>query len=339
MAVAISSGFRKEIRNGISAVSGDVVLSEDEPFVPDSTLLVRLGNIEGVDDVSCAIYRPGVVKKGNIIQGMLVKGVHTSDSSLHARIPASLARVLSVKVGDSMLSYFIGEKVKVRKFIVSDIYEGIVDTDENMLVYVPIEDVRRINGWTENQVSAVEVRLSDSWRGRREMAEKAAEIGMAASMYAVSSVEKYASIFDWLDLVDRNVVAILVLMTLVAGFNMISGLLIMLFRNVSTIGVLKSLGMENRSIAGIFVRVASRAVFYGMVAGNAAALLFCLVQGTTHIFRLNPENYFVPFVPVSLDARFIISADVVSFAVILLLMLVPCFFIAKVDPARTVKAE
>jgi len=135
------------------------------------------------------------------------------------------------------------------------------------------------------------------------------------------------------------VVAILLLMIVVAGFNMISGLLIMLFRNISTIGTLKAVGMTNRGVAEVFLRVAARIVLKGMLIGNALALGFCLLQGSTHLLKLNPENYYVSFVPVSINLPYIIVADVLAFVVIMLLLLIPCLFIAKVDPAETVRVK
>ena len=128
-------------------------------------------------------------------------------------------------------------------------------------------------------------------------------------------------------------------MTVVAGFNMISGLLIMLFENVSTIGLLKSLGMTDKAISKVFLSSSSVLVLKGMAWGNGLALIFCLVQGTTHLLRLNPENYFVSFVPVNLDLGMVALADLVSFAVIMLLLLIPCVFISKVDPAETVRMK
>ena len=128
-------------------------------------------------------------------------------------------------------------------------------------------------------------------------------------------------------------------MTVVAGFNMISGLLILLFRNISTIGTLKSLGMPNKSIASVFLRVASRIVLIGMAIGNGAALLFCALQGGTHMLKLNPVNYFVSFVPVHVDIGLILTVDIVAFGVIMLFMLIPSLFISKVDPAVTVRVK
>ena len=129
------------------------------------------------------------------------------------------------------------------------------------------------------------------------------------------------------------------LMTVVAGFNMISGLLIMLFENISTIGLLKALGMTDKTIAKVFLSSSAVLVGKGMLIGNALALLFCIVQGKTGLVPLDPENYFVSSVPVHLDPAWILTADIVAFAVIMLLLLIPCVFISKVDPADTVRVR
>ena len=145
--------------------------------------------------------------------------------------------------------------------------------------------------------------------------------------------------FSWLDLIDFNVFFILLLMTVVAGFNMISGLLIMLFENISTIGLLKSVGMKDKAIAKVFLSTSSVLLLKGMAIGNALALLFCLIQDRTHLLKLDPENYFVSFVPVHVDMGTILLADAISFAVILVLLTIPSLFISKVDPADTVRVK
>lgn len=355
VAVAISGGFRKEIRAGISDMTGDVMLSgsgfnyygETDPVCTSPSYLPSIEAVKGVQSVSPVIYRAGIVKAGNDIHGVLVKGVAGRDSSLMVSIPATLSAKLGLGPGDDMLTYFIGEKVQARRFKVADVYESMVETDDKLVVFAPIQDLRRLNGWEDDQASVLEVRLDENWSSRSAARFKTEEIGMICmlsedaeeAMVATAAVDRYSQIFDWLDLIDFNVVAILILMTIVAGFNMISGLLILLFRNISTIGTLKALGMPDRGIAGVFLRVSARIVAIGMLTGNAAALLFCLIQGRTHLITLNPENYFVSFVPVQVDLSLIITADMVSFAVIMLLLLIPSLFIAKVDPAVTVKAE
>ena len=158
------------------------------------------------------------------------------------------------------------------------------------------------------------------------------------ALMAVSSQRRYPQLFDWLNLLDFNVLFILLLMTAVAGFNMISGLLIMLFRNIPTIGTLKTLGMGDRGISKVFLRVASGVVLKGMLAGNALALLFCWIQDKTHLIKLDPRNYFVSSVPVHVDIPAVLAADIGAYVAIMLLLLIPTLFIARVDPAETVKA-
>ena len=138
---------------------------------------------------------------------------------------------------------------------------------------------------------------------------------------------------------DFNVLFILILMTIVAGFNMISGLLIMLFENISTIGLLKTLGMTDRAIAKVFLSSSAVLAIKGMAIGNALAIIFCVVQSTTHVLKLDPVNYFVSYVPVHPDMGLILTADVIAFAAIMLLLLIPCLFISKVDPAETVRVR
>ena len=158
-------------------------------------------------------------------------------------------------------------------------------------------------------------------------------------LYVSSSAQTYPQVFDWLDLLDFNVVIILILMTVVAGFNMVSGLLIMLLRNIPLIGTLKTLGMSDRAVGRLFVRIGAEAVLKGMLVGNALAFLFCLIQGSTHLIPLDPANYFVSWVPIHLPLTGILVADAAAFAGILALLWLPTLFIARIDPAQTVKAD
>jgi len=364
IAVAVSSGFRNEVRRGISTLTGDVQLTppdqnvlKSSPIERNPDYLVDLLQIEGVEDVVPAVYRAGIVKEESQIHGVLFKGMPRThiqafplgDTTLLAvAIPQRLAELSGIEVGDRMLTYFIGEKVRLRQFNVVSVYDELIEADGRMVVYADIADLQRVDGWEENDVSALEVIAASEFRNEDDLRELAAEIGFVASAYsedsdrpviASSAVSKYRQLFDWLDLIDFNVVFILLLMTLVAGFNMISGLLIMLFENISTIGLLKSLGMTDRGIAKTFLSSSAMLMLKGMLIGNLSAFVFCLVQGTTHILKLNPENYFVSFVPVHLDMGLILAADLAAFAVIMLLLLVPCLFISKVDPAQTVRVR
>ena len=208
--------------------------------------------------------------------------------------------------------------------------------------------MRRLNGWSETEASLLEVTLKPDFKTEDHIQEATSEIGFIMNAYeqdeddtliATSIISKYPQIFGWLSLIDFNVFFILLLMTIVAGFNMISGLLIMLFENISTIGLLKSLGMTDMAISRVFLSSSAVLVLKGMAVGNAIAILFCIIQDTTHLLKLNPENYFVSYVPVHLDFGAVLIADAAAFAVIMLLLLIPSLFISKVDPARTVRVR
>lgn len=356
VAVAVSGGFRKEIRSGISAVSGDVQLlpvgrndlNDSSAISVHAAYLDKLRELSSVESVTPAVYRAGIIKAGEDIHGVMFKGVASDTASLTASIPRKLASLLKIGVGDDIPAYFVGDKVKVRKFRVREIYDGILDSPDKLVVLVPIADLQRVNGWSEDEVSAFEIKLRPAWLSASGMSLAEQEIGFIVNsyageddktVYASSALSRYPQIFDWLNLIDFNVLFILALMTVVAGFNMISGLLIMLFENISTIGVLKALGMRDKAIGKVFLVSSSRVALTGMVAGNLLAAVLCLVQWLTHLIPLDPENYFVSFVPIHINPFSVLLADAAAYGVIMLLMLVPTLFISKVDPAKTVKVD
>ena len=358
VAVSVSSGFRKEIRDALSSVSGDVRLlpsdldwlSENSPVGRYPAYLSRLDSVPGIKSVSPVVYRAGIVRKNDVVHGVLFKGVEdfpASDSAaLEVSIPSRLADILSAGTGDSFQAYFVGERVKVRKFSVAGIYDDLAEADDRLVVYCRLSDIQRVNGWSPDQISAFEISLEDAFRTEDGMKDMAQEIGSIAMLYSsdddssvvsVSTAEANPQLFDWLSLIDFNVAVILCLMTVVAGFNMVSGLLILLFENISTIGILKSLGMTDSAIARVFLRASSVIVLKGMLAGNALAILFCVIQGTTRLIPLDPSNYFIPYVPVHLEIWKILAADAAAYLLIMLLLLLPSLFISRVDPARTVR--
>lgn len=356
LAVSISSGFRKEIRKGVSEISGDIQLAPSDmnwigggnPISCEPSYLDNIREMDGVTEVTPAIFRAGMVKSGDTIEGVLFKGIPSDGESLEVSIPTRLAKSLGLSVGDDMTSYFVGEKVKVRKFKIASIYETIVETDDQIIVRADIDDLRRLEGWEDDKASVLEVGIDELHRASGLTKALTDRVGMTAlleasedddSLIATSAMDRYPQLFSWLDLLDFNVFFIILLMTIVAGFNMIGSLLIMLFRNISTIGILKSMGMTDRNISSVFLRVGSNLVIKGMAIGNAVGLLLCLVQGMTHFIKLNPENYFVSFVPTHVNIPGVIAADIAAYVVIMILLKIPCTFISRVDPAQTVRTN
>lgn len=349
LSLGISGGFRNEIYGSLRKTASDIVLSpvDGEKFAVDSTIISRLLAIEGVESAEPVVYKAGIVRDSTS-RGIMFKGMGEGDGELTARIPAGLASGFGLSEGGSFTSYFLGSRLKARNFKVGTVYENPLESEDKTVIFTSIDDLRRVCGYGENEADAIELGLSDRIRTREEYRRMALEAGAVCYQQAGENgtvlspetlYEKFPQLFDWLDLIDVNVLAILILMTIVAGFNMISGLLIVLFRSISTIGTLKSLGMTDRGIAGVFLRLSARMVIKGMAVGNAAALAICWIQSATHLLKLDPANYFLSFVPVSIDFGQLLLCDLAAFAGIMLLLLIPTLFISRVDPALTVKAN
>lgn len=262
-------------------------------------------------------------------------------------IPRRLSSLLGLSEGDRMLSYFISDKVAVRNFRVGGTYDAVVTGDDRMVVMCDINTLRRVNLWPENRDSAIELVLDpeSSTEKRLSIAQEVAYMVYDAScedelpLISTSIEESYPQLFDWLRLISYNSDFILILMVIVAAFNMVSGLLILLFEHISTIGLLKSMGMTFKGISRTFLLVSARIVLLGMLVGNVAGIALCMVQKYSHVLKLNPENYFISYVPVSLDIPAVLLCDAAAFVVIMLILLIPCRFIAGVDPARTVSVR
>ena len=355
VAVAVSSGFRRAVRSGVAQMTGDIRIQPQDRSEGEMASISRdlpsraaILSVPGVRDIRPVVLRSGVVKNGDVIHGVLVKGVERADSSLFVSVPERLSRILGVGVGDQLTTYFIGERVRVRRFRISDVHRDLIEMDDNLLIYANLEDMQRLNGWDTDQVSCLEVEVADTYRGREALDGISAQVGAILldsgvpeeeDLYVSSSRRQYPQVFDWLELLDFNVLVILLLMTAVAGFNMVSGLLILLLRNISTIGTLKTLGMDDKAVGGVFVRVGAGVVLKGMLIGNGLALLFCLVQGTTHLIPLDPANYFVSYVPVHVNLFWILAADILAFLVILAMLWLTARYVSRIDPAQTVKAD
>ena len=370
VAVAVTSGFRHAIREGVAQLTGEIRIAPRSSEEQSTPMPLHLPSEEailalpGVQALVPAVVRAGIVKQGETVHGVLVKGVpempdqvgHDEESavmagtdrpSLPVSIPRRLSEITGLGAGDAITIYFVGEKVRVRKFTVTEVHQDLLELDDNLLVYAHLEDLQRLNGWSEDQVSCLDIRVNPDMP--REQVEKLA-LGVSTLLLDSGHPEEddllvstasasYPQVFDWLTLLDFNVLIILVLMTLVAGFNMVSGLLVMLLRNVSTIGTLKTLGMDNGAIGRLFVTIGAKAVLKGMLVGNALALLFCLIQGTWHLIPLNPAHYFVCWVPVHVNVLWMLAADAIAFLGILALLWLPSRVIARIDPAATVKAD
>ena len=369
-AVAISGGFKKEIGRRAAGFTGEILMTvpgmdymnDVYPLQADLSYLPDIERIPGVKAVSEAAYKPGMIKAENDVHGVMFKGVDSTYSldffadfltegslpdfsgqrmSDQVLISKRLATMLGYGVGDRISVYFIGEQVRVRRLVISGLYEIQLEDLDERLALMDIRQIRRLNGWDEHDVSCLEISLGGD--GGKAAARRRAEVYDAIGEIIMAKDQPldapYPGLFDWLALLDLNVLVVMVLMMAVAGFNMISGLLIILFERISMIGLLKALGMRTVSICKVFIYRGGAIVLRGMVWGNVVALVLLAVQKWLKPFRLNPVNYFVDFIPVNLNPLHILMVDATAFVLMLLIMIIPSLFIARVSPDRTIKVS
>ena len=371
IAVAVSNGFREEIGGKARGFAGDIVLAEPGMDIagesgPVNSKLSYKGKIEGlpfVERVEGVAYRHGILKTDEEIGGVLFKGVDSTYNmdfygkylvdgklpDLSGRrasndiiISSRLADALQYKVGDKVVAYFVGDEVRVRSFNLAGIFDAQLEQLDKFLALADLRHIQRLNGWDDG-VSGFEIFLNGEFADSHMDAIGdiiyANQLEGDTPVIPTSLQDKYYVLYDWLHLLDLNVLIILALMIAVAGFNMVSGLLIMLFERTSQIGLLKSLGMSNGAVSRIFLAKSALVVLKGMLWGNAIAVILCLLQKNFNVITLNPDNYFVSSVPVEFSFVWIIGMNLIAFAAIMLIMLLPCHFISRIDPAATMRVK
>ena len=373
IAVAIVVGFKKEVRNKVIGFGAHIQITnfdsnasyETTPIYVNDSLVKALYNFPGIRQVEAYATKPGILKTETDFQGIVLKGIdenydwtffqdHLKEGELpvisadtmstDVLISRYLTNLLGLKCGDSFLSYFVQDNVRPRRFHICGIYDtGFADYDK-LFVIADIKQVRRLNSWTDDAVSGLELFVSDYDKLDMvtenlyfHLMEKSDQAGNI--LYVRSVKDLNPMIFNWLNVLDMNVVVILVLMLAVAGFTMISGLLIIILERTNMIGILKALGQQNGSIRKVFLYISFFLIGKGMIWGNVIALLFCFVQSKFEILALDPSNYYLDAVPVDLSFTTWLLINLGTLSVSMLMLLGPSYLITKINPARTIRFE
>lgn len=255
-----------------------------------------------------------------------------------------MADKLRLKVGDAIYCYFVEESVRARKFVISGIYQTNLTEYDQVFAFGDARQVQSLNRWAADQYSGIEVRLKNVDDLDRVNEQLYGELLFKKDKYHASYFshtirELNPQLFNWLDLLDMNVWVILALMSLVSGFTMISGLLVIILEHTRMIGILKTLGAPNISIRKIFIYVALFLVGRGMLWGNVIGITLCLLQYFFHIIRLDPEIYYIPAVPITLHIGYLVLLNVAAFIVSVAMLIGPSYIIARISPVKTVKFE
>lgn len=270
-------------------------------------------------------------------------------------ISSRLADDLKLKVGDRVFAYFFEENIKMRRFKVCGIYCTNMGIFDKTFVITDYNTVADLNGWDANKCSSLEVHLKNSVESSTQFftnneildrsmvaatefcAKNPDEQGITRRPLSVR--EHYMQVFSWLDLLDFNMIVILVLMVCVAGFTMISGLLILILERTQTIGILKALGATNGKVRSIFLNFAALITLRGLLIGDVLALGLLFAQQQWGFVHLDPASYYVDTVPVEITWWPILLINIITLILTTLALVAPSFMISRIQPAKAIRYE
>ena len=366
--IAIVIGFKHSISNKVIGFTANLQIIpfdnnkslEEQPLNADRDFIKLLPTVPNVKHIQFTAQKGGVLKTDNQIQGIVLKGVSTNyDWSFLSKnlvagelphltkkrdyevlISKMLADKLKLKTGDNIRVWFVNNNeqgARGRKFIVSGIYNTGLESFDGNLIIGDLDVVTKLNNWKSGEVGTVEILLQNP-----ENTKTTANIiyhDIPYDLNIVTARDLYPQIFNWLDLLDMNVVVILVLLILVAGITMISTLLILIIERTSMVGLLKALGATNKSIGRIFLIRSTRIVLTGMLWGNVLGLLFYFIQLKFKVFHLDPQSYYVDYVPVELHLTQFLLLNAGVIAISLLILIIPTWYINRVSPSKALRYE
>jgi lipoprotein-releasing system permease protein len=373
ISVAVVVGFKQEIRNKTIGFGGHIQITnldnnntyEMNPIKVDDALMNKISAVDGVKHVQRFATKPGIIKTDTEFQGIVVKGIDKGfdwkffksnlvegnvldlsgdTSSNQVVLSKYLANLLGLRLGDSFFTYFIQDQIRARKFKITGIYSTNFVEYDKLIILADIRQVQQLNDWSTDSISGLEVLITDFNRldevGDAVYGVTGNRFNEKGNAYSTQTIKQTnPQIFSWLELLDMNVWVILFLMLSVAGFNMISGLLILILERTNMIGILKSLGSTDWSVRKVFLYHSFFLIGKGMLWGNIIGLSLCAIQYFTGIIPLDPQSYYTATVPIAFNWLNIILLNVGTLAASILMMVGPSYLITKITPAKIIRYE
>ncbi len=372
--VSVVMGFKHTIRDKVVGFGGHIQVhnvlwfNDIDPYTVsvDDSLMNAFSKIEGVKHTERYSVTQGLLKTDEDFLGVAFKGVgqefdttflqahllegempQFSDSTTHYQLLVSkmIADKLKLKLGQKLFAYFVdNEDVRTRKFTICGIYQTNMTRFDESLCFTDLYAVNRLNGWKQNECSAISVTVNsldqilDTEMAFIEQVNRT-EDKSGNSLTSQTIYETYPQVFVWLELLDINVWIILALMVCVAGFTMISGLLIIILERTQMIGILKALGARNKTIRHTFLWFSAFIIGQGLLWGNIIGIGIVLLQQYTGIITLDPQTYYVSEAPMELNIPLILLLDVVTLLICVFVLIAPSYLISHIHPAKSMRYE
>lgn len=371
LSIFIITGFKKEITDKLSGFGAHLnVVAYDNnssfagnQIVADDSLVTGIRSLPEVGEAYVYITRPAILKSKEEIHGVVLRGVDSSysasffkDHLVDGQFPdyrgsgasndvvlsASVASLLGLKTGDKVAAHFVQDPPRVRMLTVAGVYDTGFKEYDDMMVLCDLRHLQKLNGWEKNEVSGIAIELKDINR-TAEVKEKVDVLlpwDDDNNFYKLETLRETApQVFDWLDLLNMNVWVILVLIVIVAVFNMVSGLLILILDKTSLIGILKALGYRDVGLRKLFLYLSLALTGRGMLLGNVLALVLGGLQYKFKLISLDASSYYMDTVPVHFDWFYWLLLNVGVLLISVLMLVVPTMLISKIKPIKAIRFE
>lgn len=369
-AVAISVGLQQKIRDKAVAFNGHITISNFDtnlsegaqaPIKKNQLFYPEFKEVDGITHVQAVAQKFGIIRTEADFEGLFLKGVgidynwqyfkefliqgtlpnYSESYSDEVLISEHLAKRLLFKLGDTFQMYFLksdsSSPPSIRKFKIVGIFNsGFEELDQTFLIG-DLNHVQRLNRWSKDQVGQFEVFIQDYEDLEAKGLEVYAET--SSTLNAQTVKQKYPVIFDWIAIFDKNTYGIIAMMILVGVINMITALLVLILERTQMIGILKALGSRSWSIQKVFIYTASYLAITGLFLGNGIGLLLLFIQKYLSPITLNPSVYYVSKAPVDINLWTILSLNLLTFSICVLVLIIPSYLIAKIAPVKAIKFD
>jgi len=372
--VSVVFGFKHTIRDKVVGFGSHIQVHntinyngvDPHPISANDSLMKVVGKQEGVKHAERFSITQGILKTEDDFLGITIKGIaeeydttflaqhlvegcispfSSETSKYKLLISKMIADKMRLKAGDKVFGYFIdNEGVRTRRFTISGIYQTNMTRFDETLCFTDLHTVNKLNGWTKDQATGIEV-IVQNFDQLNETADKFIDnINRTSdeegnSLTSETIYELYPQVFSWLELLDINVWIILILMVCVAGFTMISGLLIIILERTQMIGILKALGARNKTIRHTFLWFSVFIIGQGLLWGNIVGIGIVLLQQNTGIITLDPQTYYVSEAPMELNLLLVALINIATLLICVFILVAPSYLISHIHPAKSMRYE
>ena len=333
LSVAISKGLQSTISKTLINTNSEISINHINKNNLNKLIDIRevdfgkINEIEGIKNIENIILTPVLIKNEKNLEGLIIKGVEDnykdgiinhfmkSKNELESLenneliISANQSQSLNLKSGDSCFLYFISANKNIlkRKFTVKSIFDSKNTFFDKNYAFTKINTLRDINNYDENLISTIEISLNENIEIKKT-SEKINEL-LKYDLVATSINERFPGLFSWINLFDKNIFFLITVLLFICLFNITNTMLIIVFHQTQTVGILKSFGMKNFSIIKIFMIQKMEIFLHSFFLGNLISIFFFIVQSKTNFIKLNPNSYFIDYVPVEFNLPMLIAVN------------------------------